>query len=175
MIKIIAIAVVVLVAGVLIYAATLPDHFRVERATAIKAPPEKIFAFINDLRRWTAWSPWEKVDPALKRSYSGADSGKGAAYAWEGNNNVGTGRMEITESVPGAKIVLKLDFLKPFEAHNTAEFTLVRQGDVTGVTWAMFGPSPYLSKLMSLVFSMDRMVGGMFEQGLANLKSVSEN
>lgn len=174
MLKITAVAVVVLVAGVLAYAATLPDRFRIERSAVIQAPPEKIFAYLNDLRRWTAWSPWEKVDPALKRSYSGADSGKGAAYAWEGNSNVGTGRMEITESVPGAKIVLKLDFLKPIEAHNTAEFTLVRQGDVTSVTWAMFGPSPYLSKLMSLVFSMDRMVGGMFEQGLATLKSVSE-
>jgi uncharacterized protein YndB with AHSA1/START domain len=174
MLKIIGIAAAVLLAGVLLYAATLPDSFRVERSAVVKAPPEKVFAFIDDFRKWTAWSPWENIDPALKRSYSGADSGTGAAYAWEGNGNVGSGRMEITETRPGAKIVIKLDFLKPFEAHNTAEFTLARQGDGTVVTWAMFGPSPYLSKLMSLAFSMDKMVGGMFEQGLANLKSQSE-
>jgi uncharacterized protein YndB with AHSA1/START domain len=174
MLKVIGIAAVVLPAGVLVYAATLPDSFRLERSTVIKAPPEKVFAFIDDFRKWTAWSPWENVDPALKRSYSGPEAGKGAAYAWEGNSNVGTGRMEIVEAAPGAKLVLKLDFLKPFEAHNTAEFTLAREGDATRVTWAMFGPSPYLSKLMSLAFSMDKMVGGMFEQGLANLKSQSE-
>jgi len=174
MLKIIGIAVVVLVAGILIYAATRPDTFGIERSATIKASPEKIFAHVNELKAWTAWSPWEKIDPALKRTYSGPQSGKGAAYAWEGNKDVGVGRMEIAESVAPSKITMKLDFLKPFEAHNTAEFTFVRQGDATTVTWAMSGPSPYLSKLMGLVFNMDRMVGGQFETGLANLKSITE-
>lgn len=160
--------------GVLAYAATRPDSFRIERSAAIKAPPEKIFAEINDLQRWRAWSPWENVDPALKRSYSGPANGLGAIYAWEGNKNVGSGRMEITESVPGARITIKLDFISPFEAHNTAQFTLARQGESTAVTWAMYGPSPFLSKLMGLAFNMDRMVGGQFETGLASLKSLAE-
>jgi uncharacterized protein YndB with AHSA1/START domain len=177
MLKIIGIAAIVLVVVVgvlLIYAATRPDSFRTERSASIKAPPEKIFALLNDLHQWTGWSPWEKIDPALKRSYSGAPSGKGAAYAWEGNNKVGSGRMEIIESVPASRIAIKLDFLKPFEAHNTAEFKLERAGDSTTVTWAMFGPSPYVSKLMGIFFNMERMVGGQFEQGLANLKALSE-
>jgi len=174
MLKIVAIAVVVVLAGILIYAATRPDSFRIERSAVIKAPPEKIFARVNELKAWTAWSPWEKIDPALKRTYSGPQSGKGAAYAWEGNRDVGSGRMEITDAVPASKITIKLDFLKPFEAHNTAEFTITRQGDATSVNWAMYGPSPYVSKLMGLFFNMDRMVGGMFEQGLANLKSTTE-
>jgi uncharacterized protein YndB with AHSA1/START domain len=177
MLKIIGIAAVVLVVVVgvlLIYAATRPDTFRIERSAVIKAPPEKIFAFINDFHQWTAWSPWEKVDPALKRSYTGASSGKGAAYAWEGNNKVGSGRMEILESVPASRIAIKLDFLKPFEAHNTAEFTLAPAGGGTAVTWAMHGPSPYMSKVMGIVFNMDKMVGAQFEQGLANLKANTE-
>jgi uncharacterized protein YndB with AHSA1/START domain len=171
MLKVIGIVVVVVVAGILIYAAMQPDGFRIERSATIKAPPEKIFVQVNEFKAWTGWSPWEKIDPALKRTYSGAPGGKGAAYAWEGNKDVGTGSMEITESVAPSRIVIKLDFLKPFEAHNTAEFSFAREGDATKVTWAMHGPSPYLSKLMGLVFNMDRMVGGMFEQGLAKLKS----
>ena len=172
--KIIGLLLVVGVAGLLVYAATRPDRFRIERSASIKAPPEKIFPHVNDFKAWTAWSPWEKIDPALKRSYSGPPSGKGAAYAWEGNKNVGSGSMEITESAAPSKIVLRLDFLKPFEAHNTTEFTFVPQGDATTVSWAMFGPSPYMSKLMGIFFNMERMVGGQFEQGLANLKALSE-
>ena len=159
----------------LVYAATRPDSFRIERSAHIQAPPEKVFDFIDDFRRWTAWSPWENIDPALKRTYSGAAAGKGAAYAWEGNRNVGSGRMEITESTPASKIVIKLDFIRPFEGHNIAEFTLVpgaRGG--TALTWAMYGPSPYVSKLMGIFVSMDRMIGGQFEQGLAKLKKSSE-
>jgi hypothetical protein len=174
MIKIIGIVVAVLVAGILIFAATRPDSFRIERSAVINAPPDRIFAQVNDLKAWTAWSPWERIDPALKRTYSGPQGGKGAAYAWEGNKDVGSGRMEITDTVPAAKITIKLDFLKPFEAHNTAEFAFAREGDSTKVTWAMYGPSPFLSKLIGLVFNMDRMVGGQFETGLANLKSLSE-
>jgi uncharacterized protein YndB with AHSA1/START domain len=174
MIRLAVIVLLVLVGGILLFAATRPDAFRVERSASIKAPPEKIFAFISDFHLWTAWSPWENIDPALKRTYSGAAGGKGAVYAWEGNSKVGAGRMEILEAAPGSKIAIKLDFFKPFEGHNVAEFTFNRKEEVTTVTWAMFGPSPYMSKVMGLVINMDRMVGGQFDTGLANLKSISE-
>lgn len=170
----ISIAVVVLLAALLVYAATKPDTFRVQRATSIKAPPEKIFALINDLQGWSAWSPYEKLDPGMKRSHSGAANGKGAVYAWEGNGKVGAGRMEITQSSPPSKVAIKLDFAKPFEAHNIAEFTLEPKGDSTNVTWAMYGPNLYVSKLMSIFFSMDNMIGKDFETGLANLKTIAE-
>jgi uncharacterized protein YndB with AHSA1/START domain len=174
MLKLILIAVVVAIVAVLVLAATRPDVFRMERTVAIKAPAEKIFPFINDFHRWAAWSPWEKMDPALKRTFNGPPAGKGTQYAWEGNSKVGSGSMEITESSPSGKIVVKLDFLKPFEAHNTAEFTLVPGGDSTTVTWAMYGPVPYMAKIIHVFFSMDRMVGGQFEEGLANLKAAAE-
>ena len=174
MFKTIALVVVVLIVAVLIFAATTPDTFRVQRATSIKAPPEKIFPLINDLHSWDAWSPWEKMDPAMKRTFSGAASGKGAVYEWEGNHEVGKGRMEITESSPPSKVVIKLDFIKPFEAHNSAEFTLDSQGDSTNVTWAMHGPNPYMAKVIHIFFSMDSMVGKQFEAGLANLKTIAE-
>ena len=174
MFKTIAIVVVVAIAAILVYATTLPDDFRVQRTTSIKAPPEKIFPLINDLHRWGSWSPWEKMDPEMKRTYSGAAAGKGAAYAWQGNRKVGEGRMEIVDASPPSKITIKLDFLKPFEAHNIAEYTLAQQGDATNVTWTMYGPSPYLSKLFGVFCSMDRMVGTKFEEGLANLKALAE-
>src|SRR5437762_10714264 len=129
MIKKIAIAVVVLLGALLIYAATQPDTFRIQRATSIKAPPERIFAVLNDFLRWESWSPWEKKDPAMKRTFSAVTSGKGAVYAWEGNKDVGQGRMEIAESVPPSKVAMKLDFGKQLETHNIVEFTLVPQGD----------------------------------------------
>jgi hypothetical protein len=162
------------VAGVLVYAATRPDTFRVQRSASINAPAEKIFPLINDFRQWPAWSPWEKLDPQLKRSYSGPASGKGAAYAWQGNKDVGSGRMEIDESTPPSKVVIKLEFLEPFEAHNVAEYTLSREGDATQVTWTMYGPSPFPAKVIGVFFSMDRMVGPKFEEGLANLKVLAE-
>jgi uncharacterized protein YndB with AHSA1/START domain len=162
------------IAILLIYAATLPDSFRVERKTTIKAPPEKIFALVNDFHQWEAWSPWEKIDPAIKRTYSGAPSGKGSAYAWLGNKDVGQGRMEIAETTPSSKVLIKIDFTAPMEAHNQIEFTLVPQGDSTSVTYAMYGPSPYVAKLMHLVMSMDKMVGDKFEEGLGNLKALAE-
>ncbi len=174
MIQIIAIVVVVGIGAVLIYAATKPDSFRIERSITIKAPPAIIFPFINDFRKWEAWSPWEKIDPALKRTYGGTTSGNGAVYEWNGNKDVGQGRMQITESTPTSKVVLKLDFMKPFEAHNTVEFTLVGHDDSTTVTQAMYGPSSYISKLMTLFFSMEKMVGGKYEEGLASLKVLAE-
>jgi Polyketide cyclase / dehydrase and lipid transport len=177
MLQAIVIIVVVLVVGiaaVLGFAATKPDAFRIQRATSMKAPPEKIFPLINDFHSWASWSPWEKLDPALKRTYSGAASGQGAVYEWEGNKKVGQGRMEILESSPSSKVLIKLDFIKPFEAHNTAEFTLDRQGDSTTVTWIMNGQQPYMFKVMSVFCSMDKMIGKDFETGLANLKSITE-
>jgi uncharacterized protein YndB with AHSA1/START domain len=174
MIKAIGIIVAVLVAGVLIFAATKPDTFRVQRAASIKAPPEKVFALINDFKRWDAWSPWEKKDPAMKRTFGATTSGKGATYAWEGNREVGQGRMEIAESVPPSKVTLKLDFLKPFEAHNIVEFTLEPKGDSTNVTWAMQGDTPYFAKIIHVFIDMDSMVGKDFETGLANLKAAAE-
>jgi uncharacterized protein YndB with AHSA1/START domain len=173
MLKIIGIVVAVLIAGVLILAATKPDTFRVERSASIKAPPEKVFAFINDFDRWGAWSPWEKKDPAMKRTF-GAKSGKGATYAWEGNKDVGQGRMEIAESVPPSRVTIKLDFVKPFEAHNIVNFTLEPKGDMTQVRWAMQGDTPYLAKIIHVFLDMDSMVGKDFEAGLANLKAATE-
>ncbi len=174
MIKTIAIVIAVVVAAILGYAATRPDSFRVERATTIKAPPEKIYAYIDDFHRWEAWSPWEKLDPALKRTFSGTAAGKGAAYAWQGDNKVGEGRMEIAESTPPSKVVIKLDFIKPFEGHDITEFTLQPKGDSTNVSWVMSGPVPYFAKVMGIFASMDSMIGKDFEKGLANLKAVAE-
>lgn len=167
-------AVVLAIAAVLIYAATRPDSFRIERSVVIDAPPEKVFALADDFHRWEAWSPWEGIDPQLKRTYSGAASGKGAVYEWSGNRNIGEGRMEITESQPSTKIVIDLHFMKPFEARNTVDFVFEPQGAGTRVTQAMYGPSPFMSKLMGLVFSMEKMVGGKYEQGLASLKALAE-
>lgn len=170
---IVGVLAVMLVAGVLIAAATKSDTFRVQRAASIKAPPEKIAAALTDFRGWSAWSPWEKLDPAMKRSYSGAEKGKGAVYSWEGNGSVGVGRMEITDVAP-ARVALSLDFTKPFPAHNQVEFALEGKGDTTDVTWTMQGPLPYVAKVVHVIFDMDGMVGRQFESGLANLKAISE-
>lgn len=174
----IAAAIVVVVAGILIYAATRPDTFRVQRTATVKAPPEKVFALINDLRSWNLWSPYEKKDPAMKRTFSGAASGKGAVYEWDGDNNVGKGRMEITEATPPRKILIKLDFIKPFEGHNTAEFTMEPAkgpgGDNTVVTWAMYGPAAFMTKLIGIFMNMDTMIGNDFAAGLASLKAAAE-
>jgi uncharacterized protein YndB with AHSA1/START domain len=174
MLKNIAIAVVVLIAAVLVFAATRPDNFRVQRATSIKAPPEKIFPLITDLHSWGSWSPWEKKDPTMKRTYSGAASGKGAVYAWEGNSKVGEGRMEITDVSPPSKVTIKLDFVKPMEGHSIAEFTLEPKGDSTNVAWTMYGPTAYVAKVIGIFVSMDEMIGKEFETGLANLRNVAE-
>jgi uncharacterized protein YndB with AHSA1/START domain len=174
MLKVIAIIVVVAIAIVLIAAATRPDTFTVQRSAEIKAPPERIFALIDDFRAWGQWSPYEKLDPAMQRSYSNPASGSGATYEWSGNAKAGAGSMEITASVPPSKIDLNLNFTKPFVAHNTVEFVFAPSGDNTHVTWTMSGPVPYMAKIMHMFFNMDKMVGGDFETGLANLKSIAE-
>jgi uncharacterized protein YndB with AHSA1/START domain len=173
-IAVIAAVLVLAIAIILILAATKPDRFSVQRATTVKAPAEKIFPLINDFRRWGSWSPYEHKDPVMKRSFSGAASGKGAVYAWDGNKNVGSGRMEILDATAPAKIVIKLDFFTPFEGHNTAEFTMLPQGDGTNLTWLMHGPAPFMAKIMHVFMNIDRMVGKDFEIGLANLKRLTE-
>lgn len=176
MLKVIGIIAAVLavgIVGVLAYAATRPDDFRVQRSATIKAPPEKIFPFINDFRRWTVWSPFENVDPDMKRSYGATAAGPGATYAWDGNKNIGSGSMTMVDASP-SKVIIKLDFLKPFEAHNIAEFTLVPAGDSTDVTWSMHGPVPYFVKVIHMFINMDKMVGGQFAAGLADLKAAAE-
>ncbi len=170
---IIGVIVGVVIAGILIYAATKPDSFRVQRTIVINVPPDKVFPLINDFKAWPAWSPYEKKDPAMKRSYGAVTAGKGATYAWEGDKNVGQGSMEVVESGP-RKLLMKLDFLKPFEAHNVAEFRLEPKGDGTAVTWAIYGPSPYMSKVIGTFLNMDNMIGRDFEQGLADLKAAVE-
>lgn len=164
----------VLVGAALAYAATRPDTFRVTRRASIDAAPEKVLALLTDFRKWGSWSPWEAMDPAMKRSFSGAETGVGSVYAWEGTDKVGTGRMEILEVTP-SRVVIQLDFIKPFEAHNIVEFTLEPKGGSTDVTWSMHGPSPFIAKVMGLVFNMDKMVGKDFEAGLANLQAAASS
>jgi len=161
-------------AVMLIMAARKTDTFRVQRTARIQAPPEKIFPLINDFGNWSAWSPYERKNPAMRRARSGAASGPGAVYAWEGDKNVGKGRMEITEARPPSRITLKLDFERPFKANNMVDFTLEPRGQSTDVTWALYGPLPYMAKVMHTIFNMDRMVGSDFEAGLASLKAIAE-
>jgi hypothetical protein len=173
---IIAAVIAVAVVAVLVYAATKPDKFGVQRAASIGAPPEKIFPLIDDLHAHTSWSPFEK-DPNMKRTHSGASRGAGAVYEWEGNRQVGSGRIAITDSTP-SKVTMALDMLKPFEAHNIVEFTLQPNDSATNagtnVTWAMRGRSPYMAKVMSTFINCDKMVGRQFEEGLGKLKTLAE-
>ena len=171
---IIAVILAIATAAVLVLAATKPNTLRVQRSTSIKAPPERIFPLISDFHQWATWSPYEQKDPAMKRTYSGAERGKGAVYAWDGDKNVGSGRMEILEAAAPQKIVIKLDFFTPFEGHNTAEFTMLPQGDATNITWVMYGPASLMSKVMQVFINLDNMIGKDFETGLANLKRVTE-
>lgn len=174
MLKIILIAVVVIIAAILIYASTKPDAFHVERSISIKAAPEKIFAFINDFHHWNEWTPYDR-DPAMKKTYSGSDSGKGAHYAWQGNSDVGQGDITITDTNPPNKLVLELHMIKPFEARNEVVFTLNATGDSTNVTWGMDGKNNLISKVMGLFFNMDNMIGKDFAAGLAKMKTAAES
>jgi hypothetical protein len=171
---VIAAIVLVAIAVVLVLAAMRPDTFRVQRTASIKAPPEMIFPLINDFGNWGAWSPYEKKDPAMKRGRSGAATGKGAVYTWDGDKNFGKGRIEIADAAPPNRLTLNLDFERPFAAHNIVDFTLEPKGEATEVTWAMRGRVPYLAKIAHVIFNMDRMVGNDFEAGLSNLKAIAE-
>ena len=172
--KIVLVVVAVLVVGVLVVAAVRPDDFSVQRSASIQAPPEKIYPMLADFRQWPAWSPWEKLDPEMKRTLGGPASGPGATYAWQGSSKVGAGRMEIKEVTAPAQVRIQLDFIKPFEGHNVTDFALVPRGDTTEVTWLMRGPAPFVSKLMGVFVDMDKMIGKDFETGLANLKAAAE-
>jgi uncharacterized protein YndB with AHSA1/START domain len=156
------------------FVAVQPSEFRVARTATIAAPAPAVFAQVNDYRKWAAWSPYEKLDPAMKKTYAGAPTGTGAVYTWAGNSQAGEGRATITESRPNELIRIKLEFVKPFEVTNTAEFGFKPQGEQTAVTWSLTGHRNFLFKAVGLFMSMDRMVGGQFEEGLAQLKSVVE-
>lgn len=171
-----AVAIVLLVAVgiVLAIAMTKPDSFHVERSIEIQAPPEKVFAIVHDFRRFPAWSPYEKRDPAMQRTFSGPAAGKGAVYAWNGNGQVGEGRMEITDEAAPSRVGVQLDFKRPFEARNRVAFSTAAQGAATRMTWAMDGPMFFVSKVMSVFVDFDRMIGRDFEEGLANLKALAE-
>lgn len=174
MLRIALVIVLLLIAALLFVVATRPARFRVQRSIRIDAPREELFALVSDFRNFDAWSPWAALDPSMRKRFSGAESGQGAVYEWQGNSKVGQGRMEIVDAVAPSRLVIKLDFLKPFEAHNTAEYLLTASGEGTEFTWAMHGNNNFMAKLMSLFFSMDKMVGGQFEQGLTSLKALAE-
>jgi hypothetical protein len=164
--------VVLAVAAVLILAAGKPDIFRVVRSIDVNAPPEKIYPYVADFRKWVEWSPFENMG-AMTRTYDGAPSGRGAKYAWAGEEP-GAGSMEIVQATVPTHIELKLDFTKPFEAHNMVDFTFAPKGNVTTVTWDMHGPLPYVFKIVHVVLGMDDAVGREFDKGLTSLKTLAE-
>jgi len=166
---------VVIVAAVVVIVAVQPAEFRVVRSAAMSAPAPVVFAQANDFHNWQAWSPWAKRDPAMKQTFEGAPAGSGAVYTWSGNRDVGEGRMTITESRPSELVRIRLEFLKPFAATNTAEFTFKPQGDQTLVTWSMAGRNGFVGKAIGLLMNMDKLVGGDFEKGLAQMKSIVES
>jgi len=175
MLKKILIALAVIVIVFVVIVALQPSEFRVARSATIAAPAAAVFAQVNDFHNWEAWSPWAKLDPAAKNSFEGPSAGTGASFRWAGNNEVGEGSMTIIESRPSDLIRIKLEFLKPFEGTNTAEFTFKPEGSQTAVTWSMFGTNNFRAKAFCLFMSMDKMVGGQFEKGLASMKSMVES
>jgi uncharacterized protein YndB with AHSA1/START domain len=170
----ILIAVNLLLAAIILFATTKPNTMRVERSIEIAAPPEKIFALLDDFHQWPQWAPQDKDDPTMTRTYSGAASGLGAVSEWRGKASTGNGRMEIVESVPSSRVAVETDFVKPFVTHNRNEFTLQPAGATTRVTWTMQGSNLYVMKVMSIFINMDREAGKHFEAGLANLKAAAE-
>ncbi len=168
------IVIAVAAAAVLIFAATRSDTLHISRSTLIKAPPEIIFALINDFHNWVKWAPQDREDPTMTRSYSGAASGVGAISTWRGAGSAGKGRMAITESIASSSISVTVDFVKPFKAHNLNRFTLEPAGGSTKVTWTMEGTNVFLTKLMSVFVNMDHLMGKHFETGLDNLRRVAE-
>lgn len=171
---ILAAIILLLLIAFILFVATRPDDFRIERSLSMQARPEQIFPLLNNFHEWEAWSPWEKVDPAVRRSYSGPQQGQAAVYSWLGNKELGEGRMEILESQPFNYLRIQINFYKPFAAQNTIEFRLDDQGTTTVVSQAMFGPCNFMSKLMGLFFSMENMVGKKFDEGLLDLKNIVE-
>lgn len=174
MFKVIGLIVLAAIVVVLVLAAIKPDAFVVQRSININAPPDKVFALVSDFKRWPEWSPWERRDPAMTRTLGAITAGTGATYAWEGNKEVGQGRMEITQAIAPTKVSIALTFIKPFAANNLTDFDLSSEGGQTKINWAMRGDSPYVAKVMQVFVSMDKMVGKDFESGLAQLKVLAE-
>jgi hypothetical protein len=170
----IVIVLVVIVAVLCVVVALQPGHYTVERSATMNAPASVVFAQVNDFHKWEAWSPWAKIDPAMKQSYEGAPAGVGAAYSWAGNSQVGEGKMTITDSHPSDSIKIKLEFIKPFAATNATDFMFTSQGNQTNVKWTMSGDNNFIGKAFGLFMNMDKMIGNDFEKGLAQMKSVSE-
>lgn len=174
LIKYLVIILVLAIVALLGYASTRPDNFAITRKIAINAPPEKIFPLINNFTAWSKWSPWDKLDPALQRTFSGPPEGVGSQYAWKGNDSVGTGRMEITEAAPFSRIAVRLDFLSPMEISNMAIFLLTPSASGTDVEWTMTGKQPFASKVFGVLVDIDKMVGDDFDRGLSALKQEAE-
>ena len=174
MIMLITILVVAALLTFLFVVISKPNNFRLQRSITINAPAATVYRHIDDFRQWKNWSPWEQLDPDLKRTFSGESSGIGAVYDWQSNGKAGQGQMTIREAAPAHRLLINLDFIKPIRATNSAEFLLQSSGDNTVVTWAMFGPSPFMSKLMGTLMNMDDLIGKDFERGLENLKRLSE-
>ena len=174
MLKIILIALAVIIVVLAVVVAMQPAEFRVARSATMSAPPQAIFTQVDDLRKWEAWNPWQKVDPAMKLTFAGPPTGPGASYSWVGNKEVGEGRLTIIESRPNDLVRIKLEFMRPFTATNTAIFTFKPEGNKTAVTWSMEGRNNFLAKAINLCMNMDKMVGAQFEKGLADMKSVVE-
>lgn len=174
MIAAVALAAVVALVALLLYAASRPDTMRIERSVCISAPPHKILPLINELPRFNTWNPYNQKDPAMKGSYRGPSSGPGAGFDFDGNKNVGKGSIQIVEPSGPNRVTMTLDMTAPMVCHNVIDFILDRQGSATEVTWAMQGPCPFLGKLMGVIFNMDKMVGRDFENGLAGLKTLAE-
>jgi uncharacterized protein YndB with AHSA1/START domain len=174
MLLIILVIIAVVVAAVLIVASLKPATFRIARSLRIHAPADRIFPFINEFHQWAQWSPFEKLDPAMRKTFGGSPTGRGSTYAWSGNGRAGQGSMEITESIPSSRVVIDLRFERPWKATNRAIFTLESAGDATAVTWAMEGRNVFMAKVMGLFMNMDKMIGKDFEAGLVSLKTLSE-
>ena len=170
-----ALAVLTVVLLILVFAVAMqPNEFQVTRSAVIDASPDKVFEHVNDFQKWQAWSPWEKMDPNMQRTYAGPPAGAGASYSWKGNDEVGEGKMTIAESDPGQRIKIDLDFVKPFESKNVTEFTFKPEGDKTAVSWTMTGRKDFVTKAVCMVMDMDKMIGNDFETGLTQLRSAVE-
>lgn len=174
MLKKVAIVLGLLVVVLVAVVATRPDSFRVERSLEIGAPAAAVFPLVNDFHKWQGWSPWDQLDPGMKRTFEGAPAGSGAVYSWTGNDKVGAGRMTILDSQPDQRVAIKLEFIKPFESSSDTRFTLTPSGSGTKLTWSMEGKSNFMTKAYSLFVDMDKMVGADFERGLASIKGLAE-
>jgi hypothetical protein len=175
MLKKVLIGLVVVVLALVAFISSRPDDFKIERSAEIAAPADVVFAQVNDLHKWNAWSPWEKMDPTMKKTYEGPEAGVGSKYSWQGNSKVGEGAMTILESVPSSKVLIKLEFLKPFQATNETILTINSASPTQStIHWSMTGKSSFPAKAAGLFMNMDKMVGADFETGLANLKKIAE-